>query len=86
MEKEVSYMEHLSMNSELYTLDDVYFDLENTKIVVDRIYSLIKFAHTGYEEIGSIDALDYYSLVCSIEDKVDKLSESLEKITKNLEK
>lgn len=74
------------MNKEPYTLDDVYFDLENAEIDLDRVYSLIKFAAASYENFEDITVLDCYSLFCSIEQKLDILAASLNEIKQNLQK
>ena len=74
------------MNKEPYTLDNVYFDLENAEIDLDRVYSLIKFAKAAYDNPENLNLSDYHSLFCSVEEKLDTLAFSLNEIKQNLQK
>lgn len=69
----------------MYDLNDVYFDLESADLKLDKVFSVIKFAKAGYENIEDFTSLDYYSMILAIENSLNTLDNSLKKIKEKLE-
>lgn len=68
------------------TLDNIYFDLENTELDLNKLYSVIKFGIKAYDDIECYDALDFYSLFLCLKDRLDTVSKDILAIKEKLEK